>query len=370
MTASEESSHVINSLISKMVNNYKMRKLLETIKYIWTFPELFGSWIEEHRKLAQLQGEELRQIKMLMCGNRLHEDDISKLTSHFGRNVLPNNDAALQKLLVATWCAEKHKQIGYKELLESGFRVYSQNDEDGILLRIFAQIGHTNKWVIEIGSNCNGSDIGIPENLSTNLIVNHGWSGLIFEIDAIECQKMQYFFARNLATKHFHWADQGMNKYYSPRIFQGEINNDNINAVIKDALEEKEPDLLIIDIDGGDYEVIQAMTIVNPRVLVVEFEKRFRDTFSVIQSENNSYGKSWTQSGAASLPAWIGLLSERGYILVAINLSGFNAFFVRSDVAGDRLLPLSALEAFDEHPVFSKMKGDFWIAPDATWQNV
>src|SRR3954466_394920 len=51
-----------------------------------------------------------------------------------------------------------------------GFHSYSQLDEDGILLYIFALIGTTNKRCVEI---CAGD--GVECNTS-NLIINHFWT--------------------------------------------------------------------------------------------------------------------------------------------------------------------------------------------------
>lgn len=50
-----------------------------------------------------------------------------------------------------------------------GFKVYSQFEEDGILLYIFSMIGTTNKTVVEI---CAGNG---KECMGANLIINHGW---------------------------------------------------------------------------------------------------------------------------------------------------------------------------------------------------
>ncbi len=292
------------------------------------------------------------------------------MSSRFRRNFLPNDSTALHKNLMAVWKAGSNSIISYKDLLESSFRVFSQNDEDGIILRIFSHIGQTNQYVIEIGSNCNDSDLGIPENLSTNLIVNHGWHGAIFELDATECDKMRYFFARDSATKHFHVTNNGKSHYFSPLIIQQSISPDNINQLLQQACSLPEPDLMILDIDGGDYNVMENINIVRPRVLVVEFEKRFRDRHSVIQHDRESFSKRWPQSGTTSLPAWEKLLTGKGYTLCAIGSCGFNAFFVRSDIAKDKFLPLTSVMAFDMHPIFSRVPEDFWVAPDESWQTV
>ncbi|MDQ0561941.1 hypothetical protein QO004_003742 [Rhizobium mesoamericanum] len=297
------------------------------------------------------------------------DTQLSMLHDQLGRNFMPNSDAASHKVLMAHWQNERHRTVTYADLLASGFRVFSQNDEDGIILRIFSHIGTTNQYVIEIGSNCSGSDIGIPENLSTNLIINHGWHGAIFEIDQKECDRMRYFFARNLATKHFHLVRGGQNTYFSPMIVNDEVTPENVEALLRSASDEPEPDLMIVDIDGGDYEVVRCMTS-RPRVLVVEFEKRFRDRHCTVQFDRRNFSKSFAQSGSTSLPAWEKLLGEKGYILCAIGTCGFNAFFVRADVANERFAMLTATAAFDNHPILSKAPDEIWMSPDETWERV
>jgi hypothetical protein len=326
--------------------------------------------------LLKAQGHELTQLASQLKNMEARWDkgfsagQLAMLTPRLRRNFLPNDDSAVQKQLMTIWQAGATSKIGYKDLLESGFRVFSQNDEDGVLLRIFSHIGQTNKYVIEIGSNCSGSDLGIPENLSTNLIVNHGWHGAIFEIDQTECDRTRYFFARDYATKHFHVTTNGQHGYFSPLVIQQAISPENIDQVLRDVHDELEPDLMVIDIDGGDYAVMRSMSAVRPRVLVIEFEKRFRDRYSVVQFDSNQFSKKWPQSGAASLLAWDKLLTSQGYTLSGIGSCGFNAYFVRSDIAASKFTHLTSTEAFDGHPILSKVPEDFWLSPDETWQSV
>ena len=81
------------------------------------------------------------------------ENKLIKLIPRIRRNLLPNDSSALQKTLLTMWRNNKESILGYKDFLESGFRVFSQNDEDGVLLRIFSHIGNHNNLVVEIGSN-------------------------------------------------------------------------------------------------------------------------------------------------------------------------------------------------------------------------
>ena len=318
----------------------------------------------------QAQAQHQQRIEAMLAHKLLTPADLAGLSPHLSRNFLPNDDSITQKSLIATWRLRAPRLLSHRDLTESGFRVFSQNHEDGLLLRLFTHIGETNRCVVEIGSNCSGSDIGIPENLSTNLIINHGWHGAIVEMDQTECDRMRYFFARDHSTRHFHWVQSEVNTYFSPLIIQRAVSSANINEVLIGANIEPEPDLMIIDIDGGDYSVIQSLTAVKPRVLVVEFEKRFRERYSVFQPRGVDFGQRWQQSGATSLSAWEKLLGSRGLTLCAVDSCGFNAFFVRSDVAANKLLPLSAADAFNHHPIFSKLPEDFWLVPDETWQEV
>ena len=326
---------------------------------LWTLPEA-----------VRLLVERQQHIEAMLAQKFLTPAEMAGFNPHFSRNFLPNDDSAVQKNLIATWRLGATDILGHSELVTSGFRVFSQNDEDGILLRIFTHIGHTNRYVIEIGSNCSGSDVGIPENLSANLIVNHGWHGSVFEMDPTECDRMRFFFAREHSTRHFHWVRAGESTYFSPLIIQQAVSPKNINQVLIEANNEPEPDLMIIDIDGGDYAVMKNLETVKPRVLVVEFEKRFRERYSVVQADNANFSQRWAQSGAASLPAWEKLMGARGYTLCAVGSCGFNAFFVRSDVAAGKLSQLTATEAFNGHPIFSRLSEDFWLTPDETWQPV
>ncbi|KJH87155.1 hypothetical protein UG46_08230 [Pseudomonas fluorescens] len=332
---------------------------------VLTITEKLNVALEALHSLAERQ----QTLENLLLQKTLSAEDLVKLNPLLRRNIIAN-DAAVQKQLMASWDALPPAILAHQDLVKYGFRAFSQNDEDGILLRLFSQVGTTNRYAIEIGSNCNYSDIGIPENLTTNLIINHGWHASIIELEEVECNRMRYFFARAHATQHYHWERDGVNTYYSPNIVQQMVSPENINEVLLAANSELEPDLLILDIDGGDYAVMESVTAIRPRVVVVEFEKRFRDRHSVVQRDRSEFSKRWQQSGATSLNAWIKLFDLKGYRLCTVGTCNYNAFFVRSDVAEGRLETLTASEAYESHPVFSSISDDFWLDPDESWETV
>ncbi|WP_312916302.1 FkbM family methyltransferase [Stutzerimonas kunmingensis] len=324
--------------------------------------------LEEALKELKALTERQLHFETLLLNKGLSTEDVAGFNPLLHRNFISNADAAQQKHLMHSWKYNSAAVLAPSELADSGFRAFSQNDEDGILLRLFTHIGCTNRYVVEIGSNCSGSDVGIPENLSTNLLVNHGWHGTIFELDAAECNKMRYFFARTASTRHYHWTREGVTEYYSPVIVQHAISPENINELLLAANPEPEPDLFIIDIDGGDFAVMENLSAVKPRVIVVEFEKRFRERYSVVQRDREQFSLRWQQSGGASLAAWDKLLELKGYRLCAVGTCCFNALFVREDVAEGKLEALQPKLVFDSHPVFSAIDDDFWLAPDDSWQ--
>ncbi|MBK8758411.1 MAG: hypothetical protein IPM08_15210 [Actinomycetales bacterium] len=97
-------------------------------------------------------------------------------------------------------------------------RAFSQNYEDGALLLIFAIIGTTNRTLVEM---CAGNGL---ECNTTNLIVNHGWSGLLVDGNADNVATGTAFFARHPDT----WA-------HPPTFRQVWLTRDNANEVIRSA---------------------------------------------------------------------------------------------------------------------------------------
>ncbi|MDP3028834.1 MAG: hypothetical protein Q8O04_04965 [Deltaproteobacteria bacterium] len=107
---------------------------------------------------------------------------------------------------------------GYRcPLSDTGFRVYSQFEEDGILLYIFAAIGIEHKTFIDIGSGD-----GINSNCA-NFAVNFGWNGLFIDGNPANIERGKKYYASNPDT----WA-------YPPTFVNAFIQRENINELIRD----------------------------------------------------------------------------------------------------------------------------------------
>ena len=227
-----------------------------------------------------------------------------------------------------------------------GFSNFSQFEEDGILLYIFARIGETNRIVLELGA---GSG---RECMASNLIINHNWSG--FLVDSSEKNK-------NLAFKFF----TGFNNsgIFQPKFLVRWITVDNVNDICEEFKLEGEIDLLSIDIDGNDYWVLEALTKVSPRVIVLEVQNAIPAAESVsrpymAEFDLHNYSGVERLFRGASISAFNHLLEIRGYCLVGQNHNGINAFFVKKDIAAGKLLSVNPQKTMPD--LYSRDQQKIW----------
>lgn len=199
----------------------------------------------------------------------------------------------------------------------SGHKAYSQNEEDGIISEIFDRIGIVHRVFFEIGSG-NGM-----EN-NTLFWLKQGWRGV--------------------------WVDGGesnsvfIERYFASPIEEGKlcflneiVTAENINDLVSATpYAQSEIDLLSIDIDGNDYYVFDALSNLNARVVVIEYNARFPAPIRWRAPYAADYmwdGSDWFGS---SLQSMCDLFKCKGYTLVGCNVTGSNAFFVRDDLLDDR----------------------------------
>jgi hypothetical protein len=212
-------------------------------------------------------------------------------------------------------------------------KAYSQNGEDGILLYIFSKIGTTNRCFVEFG-------IGDGTECNTaNLSINFGWHGLLMDRDD-----------QNVAIAKRHYQNRLGTRFSDVKIIKMLVTKENVNKVLLDNLLEREIDLLSIDIDGNDFWVWKAITGINPRVVVIEYNASmgYEKSLTVKYDQNFDRYKKHASGFyyGASLAALTKLANSKGYILVGCDSTGVNAFFVRKDAAHARLSEVSVQEAY------------------------
>jgi len=264
----------------------------------------------------------------------------------------------LQLKLTYMMLAEEGKKL--PSISDVGFKASSQTDEDGILLYIFSIIGTKGKKCVEV---CAGNGI---ECNSANLIVNHGWSGLLIDGQEELIQQGKDFYSKHSCTY-----------IYPPKLVHSWITRENVNAVIKDNGYEGEIDLLSIDMDGVDYWIWDAIESISPRVVVVEYQDIIghEKALTVPYKDNfNAYDYPQTLGTpnfcGASLPAFVKLAAKKGYRLVGCNKYGFNAFFVKKGIEENKLPEIPAVECFKHPKVILGMKERFPTVENLPWVEV
>ncbi|QCR22172.1 FkbM family methyltransferase [Pontibacter sp. SGAir0037] len=219
---------------------------------------------------------------------------------------------------------------------EVGFSVHSEFEEDGILLYIFSLIGTTNKRVVEI---CAGDG---TQCMAANLILNHGWYGLLFDGDKGSVERGNTFFAKHQST----FA-------YPPRFVNAWLTKDNINELIAENGFFGEIDLLSLDIDGNDYYIMEAIDVVKPRVIICETHNIIPSDLSLtIPYKEDFYyrdGNQHVEFRSVSLLAMKKLLAKKGYRLVGGHRYGFNAVFILNGV-GEDYFPEVSIESVHDNP--------------------
>jgi hypothetical protein len=222
------------------------------------------------------------------------------------------------------------KQISFKD---SGYRVFSQFEEDGKLLYLFSHIGMDASTFVEIGS-----DDGINSN-SANLAFNFGWHGLF-----IDGNKKAIDRGRSIYSNYPHKWD------YPPVFTNAFVKKDNVNDLITSANLKGDIGLLSIDIDGNDFWIWDAINTVTPRVVIIESQVIFGDKDLVVPyDENYYYSASNPYYHGASPQAMVNLAKKKGYRLVGSNKLGFNLFFVREEYISDKL-PEVSVQSVLTHP--------------------
>ncbi len=119
------------------------------------------------------------------------------------------------------------------------------------------------------------------------------------------------------------------------QVKQAFIDRDNINGLISSHISD-EIDFLSIDIDGNDIYILEAINVVNPRVIAIEYNGKFPPPMSLAQRYNPDHRWDMSDYGGASLEAITKVADRKGYCLVGCGMVGLNAFFVRRDLTEDK----------------------------------
>lgn len=209
-------------------------------------------------------------------------------------------------------------------LLASGYKVYSQGYEDGMIAEIFRRIGVVSHRFIEFG-------VEDGRECNTALLLLQGWSGAWID-------GSPEFVARARAAF----------KDYPVEVVHAFLTAENIDEVLVRLAAKTELDLLCIDLDFNDYWIWKAVRSIQPRLVMIEYNATLPPTLRKTVPYRAT--GTWDRSNyfGASLGAMEALGREKGYSLVGCSATGVNAFFVRDDLVGDRFCaPFTAVNHYE-----------------------
>jgi hypothetical protein len=235
------------------------------------------------------------------------------------------------KVLVAQPLIQNCKSRGLiLDLHQAEFKVFSQFGDDGIIQYLVHRLQPLPDTFVEFGV------ANYRESNTRFLLLNNNWRGLV--LDGNE-NSINYIQQDEIYWRHTLTARRAF------------ITRDNINELLHEAGFAGEIGLLSIDIDGNDYWVWEKIAIVDPVIVIVEYNSVFGPNLAVTipyepqfaRHQAHHSGQFW----GASLHALKLLADRKGYSLVGCNSAGNNAYFVRNDKVAD-LPVLSLQEVFVE----------------------
>jgi hypothetical protein len=208
-------------------------------------------------------------------------------------------------------------------LRQSEFRVFSQFGDDGIIQYLISRIhlpSEEHRFI----------EFGVENYWEANtrfLLLNDNWSGLV--MDGSENH------VSSIRSEQIYWR----NDLTALARF---ITRENINSIIKETGFSGRLGLLSIDVDGNDYWIWEALTVVDPAIVIVEYNGIFGGSESVTIPYQEDFVRqnahySYLYWGT-SLPALCHLATRKGYVWIGCNTAGNNAYFVRNECAGAFLL--------------------------------
>jgi hypothetical protein len=229
------------------------------------------------------------------------------------------------------------------------YRVFSQHREDGIIANIIDIAGIESRTCVEFG-------FGPIQNNCLNLVINHAFRGLFMDARSDNAAQLDSYFRDN------------QNPSSAISIF---LDVQNINPAIRENGFNGRTGVLSIDVDGNDYWLWDAIDVISPDLVVVEYNASFGKFRAITVPYDPLFARYEKHDSGlyhgASLKALEFLGMKKGYALLGCDLSGVNAFFIRNEWVSNELPARAAEDVFRVHRSRVKYKN---LAPDQQWEAV
>lgn len=191
-------------------------------------------------------------------------------------------------------------------------RRFSQNGEDGIIAAILERIGLTSGVFAEIGA-ADGE-----ENCTRALAETGRWAGVWVEGDPGRAARAEAV-GRSIGVTTVHAF----------------VERDNIVDLLADtgAIDDTGLDVLVIDVDGNDWYLWRELARHHrPALVVTEVNGAFGPWVDWVMPYDPVHRWQEDRRHGATLRAFDRLARALGYVLVACDGAGVNAFWVRADL--------------------------------------
>ncbi|MDX2190912.1 MAG: hypothetical protein SFY32_13720 [Bacteroidota bacterium] len=206
------------------------------------------------------------------------------------------------------------------------YKVFSQWGQDGIIQFLIYYFNVNDKLFIEFGSS------HYLEANTRFLLMRNNWKGLIIDGSSKNINSIK--------SDEIYWR-------YNLTAVESFITRDNINQLIENNGFTGNIGLLSIDIDGNDYHVWEAISVVNPAIVIIEYNTAVgADKAITIPYQPDFERFKAHYSGlyfGASLCALEILGNKKGYRFIYCNENGNDAFFVREDIVKDKGVEIKSI---------------------------
>ena len=224
----------------------------------------------------------------------------------------------IQKLAIGKLLLKRNKLKKIEKIEDIEFKIFSQSGDDGIIQFLIdkLEIDYEHQNFIEFGVE------DYSEANTKFLLLNNNWSGLILDSSNENIE--------NIKKKNFFWK-------FELEAIKCFIMKENINSIITNSnMNKKKIGILSIDIDGNDYWVWKEINVIDPLIVIVEYNS----TFGFEKKISIPYKQDFERSKAhhsnlywgASIEALKFLAKQKGYKFLTTNSAGNNAYFIKENI--------------------------------------
>jgi hypothetical protein len=197
------------------------------------------------------------------------------------------------------------------------FKVSSQWGEDGIIAHVLHHVTITNPVFVEFGVQ------DYTESNTRFLLRDKNWSGIVLDGSASNIALIR--------ADPIYWR-------YNLKAETAFITRENIDQLLQAQGLGGDIGLLSVDIDGNDYWVFEAISLISARILICEYNALYGPDAAVAVPYEPAFERTKAHYSkmywGCSLAAWTHVANAKGYALVGCNSNGNNAVFVRRDCLG------------------------------------